>query len=222
MVQAAVYDAVNMIDGGREPYLPGLPSAPSSASKAAAVATAAHHVLVGLGRSPVPPLPAATIAWLNAAYAARDHRSERSGGDCRCRRRGGGCSTLERATGAIHRVSRSRYGSGIGQWRLAPPAFVNDPNAWVAQVEPFALESTSQFRTPGAAKSRHARIPRGVRRGEEPRRGRHHYPTQRTPEQTALAGSSPPTRSRCTTAPSGPSPRARGSRLSSRPGSSRC
>src|SRR5688572_30870784 len=47
MVQGAVYDAVNMIDGGYAPYLDDLPSAPASASESAAVATAAHHVLVG-------------------------------------------------------------------------------------------------------------------------------------------------------------------------------
>ncbi len=52
MVQGAVYDAVNMIDGGHEPYLDGLPSAPASASKAAAVATAAHDVLVGMVIAP--------------------------------------------------------------------------------------------------------------------------------------------------------------------------
>ena len=43
MVQGAVYDAVNMIDGGHKPYLDGLPSAPADASKAAAVATAAYQ-----------------------------------------------------------------------------------------------------------------------------------------------------------------------------------
>ena len=32
IVQGAVYDAVNMIDGGREPYMDDLPQAPSSAS----------------------------------------------------------------------------------------------------------------------------------------------------------------------------------------------
>ena len=47
MVHGAIYDAVNAIDGGHEPYLDGL-SAPSSASKAAAVAQAAHDVLLGL------------------------------------------------------------------------------------------------------------------------------------------------------------------------------
>ena len=38
MVQGAVYDAVNAIDGGHEPFLDGL-SAPSTASKAAAEAS---------------------------------------------------------------------------------------------------------------------------------------------------------------------------------------
>ena len=70
MVQGAVYDAVNAIDGGHEPYLAGLPAAPSTASQAAAAATAAHHVLVGLGGGLVPSLPAEVIAWLDAAYAA--------------------------------------------------------------------------------------------------------------------------------------------------------
>src|SRR5688572_11835837 len=51
MVQGAVYDAVNAIDGGHQPYISGLPSTPG-ASMAAAVATAAHDVLLGL-----PPLP---------------------------------------------------------------------------------------------------------------------------------------------------------------------
>src|SRR5262245_28734896 len=50
-VQGAVYDAVNAIDGGFEPYLSGLPSTPG-ASRAAAVATAAHDVPLAL-----PPLP---------------------------------------------------------------------------------------------------------------------------------------------------------------------
>src|SRR5215510_6422383 len=42
MVHGAIYDAVNMIDGGFQPYLGNLPQAPRSASKAAAVATAGH------------------------------------------------------------------------------------------------------------------------------------------------------------------------------------
>ena len=47
MVHGAIYDAVNAIDKGHQPYLGGL-SAPSTASKAAAVAQAAHDVLLHL------------------------------------------------------------------------------------------------------------------------------------------------------------------------------
>ncbi|HZB69358.1 MAG TPA: hypothetical protein VE403_03240, partial [Sphingomicrobium sp.] len=47
IVQGAVYDAVNAIKGGHDPYLRGL-KAPTSASKGAAAATAAHHVLIAL------------------------------------------------------------------------------------------------------------------------------------------------------------------------------
>src|SRR5688572_9943700 len=70
MVQGAVYDAVNAIVGGYEPYLPDLPAASESASQDAAVATAAHDVLVGLGIAPVPPLPQVVRDRLDALYAA--------------------------------------------------------------------------------------------------------------------------------------------------------
>jgi hypothetical protein len=48
MVQGAVYDAVNAIVGGYEPYLGAPAMADPGDSAPAAVATAAHHVLVGL------------------------------------------------------------------------------------------------------------------------------------------------------------------------------
>ena len=54
MMHGAIYDAVNMIDGGYEPYLDDLPPAPADASKPAAVATAGHDVLVGVV-SAIPP-----------------------------------------------------------------------------------------------------------------------------------------------------------------------
>ncbi len=46
MVQGAVYDAVNAIDRGYQPYLPEPTSNPTD-SKEAAAATAAYRVLVG-------------------------------------------------------------------------------------------------------------------------------------------------------------------------------
>src|SRR5262252_6432452 len=47
MVQGAVYDAVNAIDRGHQPYLVQPPSNPTD-SKEAATAAAAFHVLVGI------------------------------------------------------------------------------------------------------------------------------------------------------------------------------
>ena len=48
MVQGAVYDAVNSIVGGYEPYLDEVPAAPPGASESAAVATAARDTLIGI------------------------------------------------------------------------------------------------------------------------------------------------------------------------------
>jgi hypothetical protein len=45
MVQGAVYDAVNSIDGGHEPFVAVVPAASPTASMDAAVATAAFRVL---------------------------------------------------------------------------------------------------------------------------------------------------------------------------------
>ena len=47
MVHGAVYDAVNAIDGGHEPYLV-MPRAKATYSKNAAAATAAYQVLLHL------------------------------------------------------------------------------------------------------------------------------------------------------------------------------
>ena len=54
MVQGAVYDAVNAIDGGYQPYLVA-PAADPGDSKEAAAATAAFRVLVGFPAN-TPPL----------------------------------------------------------------------------------------------------------------------------------------------------------------------
>ena len=188
MVQGAVYDAVNMIDGGHEPYLEGLPDAPASASKSAAVATAAHHVLVGLGIGLVPPLPQVVLDRLDDLYEAAlagipDDDDKTAGIDA---------GAAAAAAMLSERENDGRYvpftlpvGDDAGEWR--PTSGVNDPFAWVARVQPFMMESTSQFRTKG---------PRDLTSGAY----RKEYnevknfggngtttPTQRTAEQTALA-----------------------------------
>ena len=153
MVHGAVYDAVNMIDRGHEPYLGGLPAAPASASKAAAVAAAAHDVLVGV--NVVPPLSSTIVQRLDgllaesiAAATVHDGPAAVTAGIA-----AGGAAAdamlAERANDGRYGSFRFTVGSGIGEWRPTPPGLVNDPNAWIARVDPFAMKSGSQFRTPG-------------------------------------------------------------------------
>lgn len=150
MVQLAVYDAVNAIDGGHEAYLEGLPPASSSGSLDAAAATAAHHVLVGLGISPVPPLPQSVRDRLDVLYG--DALAAIPDGSAKA----DGIASGEAAAAAIlaERDGDGRYvpfsfaeGLAAGEWR--PTSGVTDPFAWASRVEPFTLESTSQFRTRG-------------------------------------------------------------------------
>jgi hypothetical protein len=152
MVQGAVYDAVNSIDGGHEPYLTGLPATSPTASMDAAVATAAYRVLDGLGRGPVPALPDAVRANLltqyNQTLALIPDGPAKSLG-------------VEVGAAAARAMLENRDGDGRyvpfpltvgtepGEWRPAPPSNAIDPNSWVSEVDPFTLLSTSQFRTPG-------------------------------------------------------------------------
>ena len=75
MVQLAVYDAVNSIVGGHQPYLSGLPAASESASVDAAVATAVHDVLMGLGRAARAGTPGSG-PWMAPAALRRDARRD--------------------------------------------------------------------------------------------------------------------------------------------------
>ena len=152
MVQGAVYDGVNAIEGGYQAYLPGLPAASPSASQDAAVATAAHHVLVGLSTGGVPLLPEGVRTRLDALYA-----QELAGiPDGAAKTDGIAAGAAAAAAMLASRANDGRYGAfrfepgdEPGEWRPTPPANVNDPFAWIANVDPFVLDSPSQFRTKG-------------------------------------------------------------------------
>ena len=66
MVHGAIYDAVNVIDGGHQPFLPDRAPGSQSASPDVAVATAAHDVLVGLVAESA--VPDAVIERLDGLY----------------------------------------------------------------------------------------------------------------------------------------------------------
>ena len=158
IVQGAVYDAVNAIKGGHDPYLKGLKAA-TSASKGAAAATAAHHVLIGLVNQA--PLTATLTAEVKTAIKARldaeyaSSLAEIRGGQAKIK----GIEVGAAAAAAMlaNRAGDGRFGAagftvpaapGPGQWRPSP---VNDPNAWVRNVRPFTLPSPEHFHTSGPA-----------------------------------------------------------------------
>ena len=143
MVHGAVYDAVNAIDREYQPYLVR-PPARSWYSKDAAAATAAYRVLLSI----VPAQKATLDAHYAASLAAIPDGLAKQGGIAVGE--AAAWSMIAARTGD-GRFGPYRFpvGSAPGEWRPVLPEFVNDPNAWVAQVEPFLMKSPSQFRSRG-------------------------------------------------------------------------
>jgi hypothetical protein len=154
MVQGAVYDAVNAIDGGHQPYLVSPPANPSD-SKEAAVATAAFRVLVGF--PDLPGLFPAQLATLQPVYDAS------LAGVPDGAAKTGGIAVGEAAARAmlVERTGDGRggpftvvEGTDPGEWRLAPPQgptgiVARDPAPWVGSVRPFLVPNVEMLRTEG-------------------------------------------------------------------------
>jgi hypothetical protein len=149
MVEGAVYDAVNAIDRGHQPYLVDLDEVDAQPwdSQDAAAATAAYLVLSEI-------TPDSRQVALDSAYGTTlagipDGLSKQ-----------GGIHAGEAAAEAMHdfRVGDGfmapfipLIGTGPGDWRPIgwPAAPVFDPDGWVANEKPFLIESPSQFRSHG-------------------------------------------------------------------------
>jgi hypothetical protein len=147
IVQLAVYDAVESIDGRYEPYYTRVPGATGSLS--AAAAKAAHDTLVGL-------FPAQSAA-LDVAYA---NFLAANGVDPLDPGTAVGAEVA--ANMLALRANDGRFppspppflgGTAIGQWRPTPSLLPGPPptmapglTPWVAAVRPFTMQSDSQFR----------------------------------------------------------------------------
>ena len=154
MVQGAVYDAVNAIDGGHQPYLVSSPANPAD-SKAAAVATAAFRVLVGF--PDLPGLFPGQLSTLQPLYDAS------LAGVPEGAAKTGGIAVGEAAarTMIIERTGDGRGGDfkfvegfDPAEWRLAPPQgptgiVARDPAPWVGFVKPFLVPDVEMLRTDG-------------------------------------------------------------------------
>ena len=139
---AAVYDAVNSIVGGYDPYLTLVPGA-AGADVSAAVASAARDTLVAL----FPTLAARFDAALAGQLAAIPDGPPKAHG-----------VAVGRAAAAAILAARANDGSaatGIfvpgsapGQWVPTPPAFRAPLTPKWGQVTPFAVDDVGPFRAP--------------------------------------------------------------------------
>ena len=148
MVQGAVYDAVNAIDGGRQPYLVAPPADPGL-SKDAAVAAAAFNVLVAL----FPAQQGALLTQYTDSLAVISDGPAKSGGI--------GVGEATAAAMLAARAGDGRFGaftvvegSDPGDWRLGPPQgpaglVARDPAPWVGNVKPFLVPDVEMLRSDG-------------------------------------------------------------------------
>jgi hypothetical protein len=145
MVQGAVYDAVNAIDRGHQPYLVQPPSNPTD-SKEAAAATAAFRVLVGIF-----PGQLGTLQPIYDAYITG--LPDNPPGS-----RNAGVAIGEATAAAMleARMNDGRFGPppalyppAPGVWRPTPPNFALDPGSWLGNVLPFLVPSAEMLRTDG-------------------------------------------------------------------------
>jgi hypothetical protein len=158
MTQGAVYDAVNAIEPRHQPYLLTM-QFPTTASKEAAVATAAWRVLSDIVSS-VPPniqfpnrdtlLAMLYTEYLNSLNAIPDGEAKTEG-------IAAGNAAADVMIAARHDDGRFGPSPWVpnyepGHWQPLLDGNGNqilDPTAWVANVRPFLMQSSSQFRTDG-------------------------------------------------------------------------
>jgi len=144
IMHAAIYDAVNAIEGTHKPYLVRL-GASHFASQEAAAAAAAHEVLVKL----YPSFQATLDVQLQQALAQLPSRGTADGisiGNTVADR----ILALRSNDGSNAQPIPYVSGNAPGDYQSTPPNFPKQPQFthW-SRVTPFALESASQFRPGG-------------------------------------------------------------------------
>jgi hypothetical protein len=142
IVQLAVFEAVNAIEGGYEPYL-GVVEAPEWASADAAVIAAAHRTLVTLR----PDRAAVLDPLRTTALAAIPDGPEKEAG-IDAGEDAAAAILLLRADDGSNTVVPYTPGTDPGDWQPAPPGFASAAFTQWGQVTPFGLKAGSQFRLP--------------------------------------------------------------------------
>jgi hypothetical protein len=143
-VHAAIYDAVNAIDGRYTPYAVTLANAPRTASQEAAAATAAYHVLKTLFPNQSAALETKYLQYLQTIPEGEPKtKGAEIGKEVAVR------FMALRANDGRDAAVPFTQGTGPGAWQPTPPAYAPPLAPWMAVMRPFVLESPSQFRAEG-------------------------------------------------------------------------
>ena len=146
IMHAAIYDAVNAIDGTHTPYLVHFTDVSRSASQDAAAAVAAHEVLLTLYPHFQPQLDAQLLQALAQIPEGADKAQGIRIGQAVADR----ILALRSNDGANAQPIPFVFGNAPGDYQSTPPNFPKQPQFthW-SRVTPFALERANQFR-PGS------------------------------------------------------------------------
>jgi hypothetical protein len=178
LVHAAIYDAVNSVDGRYTVFAVKPTSDPRGASKEAAAASAAYSVLLSVWPDQQPVLDAA----LATSLAAIPNGPAKSKG-----------VTIGAEVASAWLAARANdgreanvpytFGTGPGVYQRTPPAFPNPVTPWVAKMKPFTLTSPSQFRAYGPPDLTSERYTKDL---ETVKALGSAQSTERTPEETEI------------------------------------
>jgi hypothetical protein len=143
MMHAAIYDAVNAIDGRDEPYLVEVPGVPRPASGAAAASAAAREILVHL----YPSFQAMFDAEFQVLLSQIADGAAKTNGVLVGQSVADSILTARANDGSGVQPSPYVFGTAPGDYQSTPPNFPPQPQFthW-ASVTPFVLERASQFR----------------------------------------------------------------------------
>jgi len=145
IMHAAIYDAVNAIDGGHKPYLVHLTGVSPNASQDAATAQAAHDVLVSL--YPNPTFQATFDTELQNSLAQIPDGTEKTDGVSIGANVAAQILSLRSNDGSNAKPIPYVFGNAPGDYQSTPPNFPKQPQFthW-SHVMPFALDRADQFR----------------------------------------------------------------------------
>ena len=146
IMHAAMYDAVNAIDGTHTPYVVDFTDVSRSASQDAAAAVAAHEVLVTF----YPPFQGQLDAQLLRVLAGIPEGADKAQGISIGQAVADRILALRSNDGAHAQPIPFVFGNAPGDYQSTPPNFPRQPQFthW-SRVTPFALARANQFR-PGS------------------------------------------------------------------------